>query len=231
MASDSQSTEDIGVRGTVRKIFRISDKLAWGGSGSGNIISDLHATFSTSASEIEGQHDPADLVRSLSYPVLQKHYDQFIQPPGHETQSPATGGIVCGYDASGLPFILELAPTGMVSHYEDNGFCAIGSGGAFAGMANALLAHFDLPNKSVSTGKLVAFRVTNAVIQASAHEVGPPVQLWTISPDEGAVEIESDELKVVEGMVGGWQQTELESLQVFMNSDGLNPSELPQPSP
>jgi proteasome beta subunit len=227
VASDNQSTEDIGVRGRAKKIFRISDKIVWGGSGFSNVISDLHATYVSSASSIDAADDPSDMVRSLSFPVLQKHYDHFIQPPGEELQSPATCGIVCGISASHEPFILEVAPTGMVTHYGDNGFCVIGSGGAFAGMANALLAHFDLPNKDVSTGQLVAFRVTNAVIQASAHGVGPPVQLWTISVDEGAVEIDVNELKVIEGMVGGWQQTELESLQVFMNSDVLNPSELP----
>jgi len=91
-------------------------------------------------------------------------------------------------------------------------FAAVGSGGAFATVARALMEHYTeggpLP---VDLGRQVAYRTIDTTCRVSASGVGLPVQLAVVD-DNGARELSPDEVKQVGTEVAGWTQLERETL-------------------
>ena len=70
---------------------------------------------------------------------------------------PAAYVLAAGF--TDRPWIIEVRPDGMASHFEDVGFHAIGSGAAMARQAGTLLSHFRVTERSLDHGVAAAVRV------------------------------------------------------------------------
>jgi len=208
LATDSQITDaDRGMTYPAQKLHPLGATAAWGGSGSRAVLLDLEKVFASSAAAILEGEDVGRELQERVLPVLRHHYDTFIpEVPGQETKGgPAAYVLAVGY-AHDRPFVVEINPNGMIGHYEDIGFHAVGSGSALAQQAGALLGHFDIRERPVAYGVAAAVRTLDALARTSAS-VGDEIDVCRITP-EGAAHLEDDEVDEVRGVVQRWVEAE-----------------------
>lgn len=218
IASDSQVTDSArGMSYPAQKLHALGDRAAWGGSGARSVLGDLEDIFEDSAAAILESDDVGRALQERTLPVLKHHYEHFITDvPGEETAgTPSADVLAAGY-AGADPFIIEVNPNAMVSHYEDVGFHAVGSGAAMAQQAGALLSHFDMSERQVRFGVVGALRVLDALSRTSPS-VGLPFDICRITPAEGAHHLDEDEIAETEALVQRWGELEQQAL------DGLFP--------
>jgi 20S proteasome alpha/beta subunit len=232
MASDSQSTEETGgIRYDVPKVFQLTDRAMWGGSGSGQIIREVRQVLEANRAALEATDTPGQVLVGLVRPVLALHYQNFMQVPALVPASPATSILAAGWTTNNEPWIVEVDPRCQYTHYEDGrGFHAIGSGAGFGQLAHSLLAHFEVAEHGLEYGRMVVFRAIAAAIETSASGVGGPVQLW-IADRDGVRKIENGERDELAASVGGWQEAERNTLEELLSVQEQEPSEMPSETP
>ena len=185
MASDSQITDPVrGVSYPAQKLHALGKHAAWGGSGSRAVLYDLERIFDAEAEAITEAPDVGHALQQRVLPVLHNHYENFIAdvPGGKPGATPATYVLAAGY-TDGKPFIVDIDPHGLIGHYEETGFQAVGSGSPMAQQAYALLTHFQMTRRSVDYGVVAALRVLDA-LDASSPSVGGPMDICRITPEE-----------------------------------------------
>lgn len=237
MASDSQATEahpnvHQRVRRETDKVFPLGGRVLWGASGMGSVIEELGEALPGHERSIERSTNIPSTVKRPVKTVLKNHYDGFVRVPEvplSEQSLPVASVLFAGYDGNDDPYIVEVDHNCNASRYEDEGFHAIGSGASFAQMSNALLAHFEVAQRPLAHGLLVAYRVLDAVINTSAYGVGGPIQLWQLTRESGAEHIRDEELSQIQAQVGGWQTLERESLERYLGEDTQNEDAEPLP--
>ncbi len=135
-----------------RKLHRLGDHAAWGGSGARSVLRDLEIRFDHEAAEIVGARDVGHALQERMVPILRHHYEFFIaEVPGEEVPgTPSAYLLAAGY-SHGEPFIVKVDPTGLVGRYEEVGFHAVGSGAPMAQQASALLGHFQMRSGTSTT--------------------------------------------------------------------------------
>ena len=229
MASDSQASEMVaGVRWNVPKIFQLSDRAVWGGTGDAQTILEINQALQGIRPHIEGGADLIHLLPVAIHPVLTRRYSTFIQVPGLQQLSPATGTLACGYDATRGGWIVEVDHHCNSSSYTDRGFHAVGSAAGFALLGNALLSHFRPTERPLSQGRLIAYRVIAAAIQTAMQGVGGDIQMWYVDA-EGAHQVGEDEIAQLQNLVGGWQDEEGKLLDRIFGSDAAPAEPAPPP--
>jgi 20S proteasome alpha/beta subunit len=217
IAADSQVTDsDRGMSYPAQKLHDLGDHAAWGGSGARSVLGDMERAIDASAEEILAAEQVGHALQELALPILRHHYEHFIaEIPGEDTAgTPSAYLLAAGY-AGDEPFIVEVNPNGMVSHYEDIGFHAIGSGAPMAQQAGALLAHFKMVDRPVDYGVMGAVRVIEA-LSITSPSVGLEIDVARITP-EGARHLDPDELDEVRADVKRWIAAEQELLNDFLS--------------
>jgi len=213
IASDSQITESArGMSYPAQKLHDMGDHAAWGGSGARSVLGDLERIFRDSASAIVESDDVGRALQERALPVMKHHYDNFIEHvPGEETAgTPSAYVLAAGYSGD-VPWIIEVNPNGLVTHYEDIGFHAIGGGAPMAQQAGALLAHFDMSERDVRFGVVGALRVLDALGHTSPM-VGPPFDICRITAEDGAHHLDEGEIAEVGDRLTRWNDLEGKAL-------------------
>jgi hypothetical protein len=113
--------------------------------------------------------------------------------------------LFCWLDNAGSPKIFQVSPTGSGSCFRTHR-AAIGSGGPFAEVALASLAHLQTHELDLERLKMVAFKAVQDVIFASSWGVGFPIQMYTITPNEGAHRLVVEEINALRDAVVVWAQ-------------------------
>jgi proteasome beta subunit len=212
LASDSQITDPgRGLSYPAQKLHPLGSHAAWGGSGSRAVLHDIQRLFDAEPDAVVEAQDVGRAVQERVLPIFKHHYANFISdvPEAKPGATPATYVLVAGY-AGEVPFIIDVDPHGLVGHYEDIGFQAVGSGAPLAQQAYALLANFHMTERGVDYGVVAALRVLDA-LDLSSPSVGGPMDLCRITPD-GAQHLDDDEIGEVRRHVGRWQELERKAL-------------------
>lgn len=213
LAADSQITEpDRGLTYPAQKLHGLGRHAAWAGSGSRAVLYDLEQMFDAQPETIVEAGDVGRALQARVVPVLQHHYENFIENvPGQKTSgaTPATYVLAAGY-SDDKPFIVDLDPHGLIGHYEDIGFQAIGSGAPMAQQARALLSNFRMNERPVEYGVLAALRVLQALDETSPT-VGGPMDICRITPD-GADHLSPDDVDTAGAEVRRWRELERDTL-------------------
>lgn len=217
MAADSQITDSArGMTYPGQKLHPLGDHAAWGGSGARSVLLDLEKIFTASPQAILEGEDVAREIQERVIPVLRHHYENFIvDVPGEDTAGTPSAYVLVGGYVGDEAFVIEVNPNGMVSHYEDVGFHAIGSGAAMAQQAGALLSHFDMTKREVDYGVVAAVRTLDALARSSPS-VGDEIDVCRITP-EGAEHLGPRELKRVRKLVARWADAEQEALDRLLD--------------
>lgn len=212
VACDSQITDPgRGLSYPAQKLHSLGTHAAWGGSGSRAVLHDVKRILDTEPDAVLEAADIGKALQERVLPILQHHYVNFIQdvPNDKGGATPATYVLAAGY-ADDRPFIVDVDPHGLVGHYEDIGFHAVGSGSAMAQQAHALLSHLQMGDRPVDYGVVAALRVLHA-LDLSSPSVGGPMDLCRITP-EGAHHLGEDEIAEVHKRVHRWVELERRAL-------------------
>lgn len=213
MASDSQITDPgRGLSYPAQKLHPLGKRAAWGGSGSRAVLYDLERIFTSEPDAVLEADDIGRALQHRTVPVLKHHYENFIEDvpaakPGGAT--PATYVLAAGFAAQ-RPFIVDIDPHGLIGHYEETGFQAVGSGAPMAQQAYALLANFRMTERGVDYGLVAALRVLDA-LDASSPSVGGPMDLCRITADQ-AHHLDQEAVDGVRDQVGRWFKLEERAL-------------------
>jgi len=212
MASDSQITDSArGMSYPAQKLHTLGSHAAWGGSGSRAVLYDVEQIFDSEADTVVEAKDIGHALQERLLPVFKRHYANFIEDvPGQKSAgTPATYVLAAGY-AGDKPFIVDLDPNGLIGHYEEVGFQAVGSGAAMAQQAHALLGHFRMTERDVDYGVVAALRVLDA-LDATSPSVGAPMDICRITPD-GARHFNSGDVDDARTQVRRWVELENQAL-------------------
>jgi proteasome beta subunit len=208
LGSDSQITDKgRGMTYPAQKLHPLGELAAWGGSGARSVPTDVERCFNENSAAILEAPDIGHALQERVLPILRHHYDTFIPDvPGDEGGgTPAAYVMAVGW-RNGEPWILEITPSGMIGHYADIGFHAIGSGAPMAQQAGSLLSHFHLAERSLRFGCAAVLRVLQALDLTSAS-VGKPFSLCRIDK-QGAHHLSQEEIEEVSNVVRRWEEAE-----------------------
>lgn len=213
IGADSQITDaDRGLSYPARKLHRLGDHAAWGGSGARAVLTELEKMFDANPEPIVEAPDPAHALQDAVLPLLRRHYANFVpEVPGKAAggATPATYVLAAGY-SGGEPFIVDIDPHGLIGRYEAVGFHAVGSGAAMAQQAGALLAQYRMIERSVEHGLVAALRVLDA-LDTTSPSIGGPMNLCRMTP-EGAHHLDEKEIEEVRERVRRWVGLEQRAL-------------------
>ena len=213
MASDSQITDPgRGLSYPAQKLHMMGKHAAWGGSGSRAVLYDLEQIFNAEPDAILEADDIGRALQQRTLPVLKHHYENFIEDvPASKTggATPSTYVLAAGF-AGDRPFIVDIDPHGLIGHYEETGFQAVGSGAPMAQQAYALLANFRMTERGVDYGLIAALRVLDA-LDVSSPSVGGPMDLCRITAD-GAHHLDPEAVDGIRERVGRWLKLEERAL-------------------
>jgi hypothetical protein len=119
--------------------------------------------------------------------------------------------LVLGF-ANDVPYFFGLGYQGEIWWHTPSRFSAIGSGGSFAQVANALMSHYlEGVEIDVDLGLMFAFRAVETTCAVSSGNVGLPVKL-AIADSQNARVLSDAELEAVAESVSRWKQVERDSL-------------------
>lgn len=208
LGSDSQITDKgRGMTYPAEKLHPLGDLAAWGGSGARSVLADVERCFNENSAAILEAPDIGRALQAQVLPILRHHYDTFIPDvPGEEGGGTPSAYVMAAGWRDGKPWILEITPSGMIGHYADIGFHAIGSGAPMAQQASSLLSHFHLTERSLRFGCAAVLRVLRALDLTSAS-VGEPFSLCRIDA-EGAHHLSEEEIEKVGDNVRRWEDAE-----------------------
>ena len=208
LGSDSQITDKgRGMTYPAEKLHPLGKTAAWGGSGARSVLTDVQRCFNEKSAAILEAPDIGRALQEQVLPILRHHYETFIPDvPGEEGGGTPSAYVMAAGWRDGEPWIIEITPSGMIGHYADIGFHAIGSGAPMAQQAGSLLSHFHLAKRSVRFGCAAVLRVRHALDLTSAS-VGKPFSLCRIDA-EGAHHLSEEEIKEVGDVVSRWEDAE-----------------------
>ncbi len=208
IGSDSQITDKgRGMTYPAEKLHPLGDTAAWGGSGARSVLTDVKRCFNEKSAAILEAPDIGRALQAQVLPILRYHYETFIEDvPGEEDGGTPSAYVMAAGWRDGEPWIIEITPSGMIGHYADIGFHAIGSGAAMAQQAGSLLSHFHITKRSTRFGCAAVLRVLHALDLTSAS-VGKPFSLCRIDA-EGAHHLSDEEIEEVGEVVRQWEEAE-----------------------
>jgi 20S proteasome alpha/beta subunit len=137
-----------------------------------------------------------------------------------------TDFLMTGF-ADGTPMLLEVAQDGQANWHTAEGFYAIGSGGAFASVAQALMKHYlDDGPLPLELGMQIAYRTIETACDVSTGGVRTPVQMAVVDA-EGSRIVDSGEIEELKDRVTGWKQVERDALRGHVNDTPASELEAP----
>lgn len=208
LGSDSQITDKgRGMTYPAEKLHPLGDTAAWGGSGARSVLSDVKRCFNDHSGAILEAPDIGRALQEQVNPILRHHYETFIpNVPGEDGGGTPSAYVMAAGWRDGAPWIVEITPSGMIGHYGDIGFHAIGSGAPMAQQANSLLSHFHVANRSMRFGCAAVLRVLQA-LDLTSPSVGDPFSLCRIDAD-GAHHLSDEDIEQVSEDVRRWEKAE-----------------------
>lgn len=168
------------------------------------------------------QPDPEQIRKTLQsfvHPAMKKAYESALIPqqyaPGQTISGFPTDFLFLGY-ANGKPWFLEFDQSGQINWHPD--FYAIGSGGQFASVCRALLAHHIGDGLNIERGRYVAYRAIATTCDVSSFGVGLPVQIAVVD-HQGARILDDAEMESIAIAVDRWKELEKDTLATFSTTD------------
>jgi hypothetical protein len=219
-----------GTAGTSIKVRALaSPAMVWTAAGSVYVIEEVQAVVNdwaakTSTNGDLARIDAADfsLIRTRVganvHRAVKAAYERQLPFGGQAivpgtTQHPFSSDFLFAGYHDGRPYILEFARDGQMNWHQDRMFYAVGSGGAFATVAQALLQHhLDEGPLDLHLGKQLAYRTIETTCQVSSQFVGGPVQMAVVDA-EGARILGLEEMEEIQTAVAGWKQVERDAFR------------------
>jgi hypothetical protein len=194
--------------------------LAWTAAGSVYVIEEVGVTISSMATQ-----DPVRVFcREPNHPLIRSSFGGAVTQKLRQCYASAlpfgiqqqvnnavhpfiSDFLLLGW-AQATPWFLEISHDGQMNWHTKARFAAVGSGGPFASVAQALMEHYlEGPSVTVEDGLLLTYRTIATTCAVSPGGVGLPVWLAVVT-DKGARILERAEVEQVGTSVDGWKLVE-----------------------
>lgn len=235
VASDSMlSTGTLAAN--MQKVFALDRlRVLWAGAGAVYTIEAVGQTLQQLAGDGKASHafmqsDLPAIRTALETRVVQgamkRCYESVLATSDEQKKAyPVAEFLVLGWSKQGAHATI-ISTDGQLNWRHQVRFCAIGSGGTFALVANALMAHYvEGADLTVELGLRLAFRTIETICRVSSQLIGPPVQLGVVDA-MGARVLTQPEVDAVEEAVAGWKTLEAVTLR-----KNITPPAPPEPLP
>jgi 20S proteasome alpha/beta subunit len=226
VASDSMASNG-PVASTAVKVRRLMQPIVWTASGSVFVIEEAAQQLANLETQIgqnpqaQSAFDQPDLAAIRQYiadclkqTMRQCYGSALLFGANQQVNSNhpfITDFLVTGYTLA-TPYLLEIAHDGQVNWHTDEAFYAIGSGGAFAAVAQGLMKHYlDGGPLPLQYGMQLAYRTIETACEVSSMWVRTPVQLAIVDKDGPRV-LDHAEIEQLKDEVTGWKQLERDAL-------------------
>lgn len=195
--SDSQVTAG-PVRYTSEKIFELNKHALWAGSGEVAVIQRMEEqllALPESGRPLAALRDTlSNAVSTIVRQMLQNDFRTGFLPPDPEALlTMHRADFLFAEICEGKPRVLHLLPNG-TTEWIRGPFAATGNGDLFA---HALLKKFESTPLTLLPAKVLAYKTIEEAIEVGAYGLGPPIRLWTITPN-GASRIGPEELAAID---------------------------------
>ncbi len=210
VAADSQATIGTQVatrQGGVQKLFCLGESIVWGSAGAVGLTQRAAEALEKLGNDKKRCEGPLaslrpEIKRTIGK-VLKEGNESFV-PSGHQTHWQGNAFLFAGH-TGGLPWILEIGPTGADQDHDPHS--AIGSGDVFAYFAQASMQHLPLKTATDQTGRMIVYRTIATACRVSAFGISEPIQMWSATA-KGCHELEQAELDAVRDSVTVWHELE-----------------------
>jgi 20S proteasome alpha/beta subunit len=227
VASDSMASNG-PIASTAVKVRQLAEQpIVWTASGSVFVIEEAAQQLSNLETQLGqnaqaqvafGKPDLAVIRQNLAGCLKQTMAQCYGSALPFANQQQVNGNhpfitdfLVTGYTQA-TPYLLEVAHDGQVNWHTEEGFYAIGSGGAFAAVAQGLMKHYlDGGPLPLKYGMQLAYRTIETACEVSSMWVRTPVQLAVVTED-GARVLDHAEIEQLKDEVSGWKQLERDAL-------------------
>lgn len=207
--SDTQVTTG-PVRASATKILRLNDHVIWGASGELALIQRV-------AESLEGfpnRGQPLTTVRDMLAQFVQKAVQELLNLDFRTQFNRIPNDLLDLHPGDFLfvecrdkPRILHILQNGTPEWIEGR-FAATGNGDLFA---HALLQKYAGVKLIRKHAKLLAYKVIEEAIQVGAYGLGPPIDIWTVTPD-GVEQVTNQEIAALEDAAHLLRDREVEML-------------------
>lgn len=202
LASDSQETSG-ATRTVQRKIWDVDGRVAWGAAGETALTERLVVnSYALRVVLAEQRFQIADGILGVTTPLQRTGLDGHVALPN--TQPAMLAALFCWCEGD-FRHIYQVTPTGAGSCFRPYR-AAIGSGGPFADVALSSVAHLQTHELDLERLKMVAFKAVQDVILTSSFGVAFPIQMCTVTPNEGVRHLTMEELNPIRDSVGLWME-------------------------
>ncbi len=182
VAADSHVTMG-SVRFTTPKLRQLGPRVIWGSAGDVGttqvIEHELQKHFGSGVDETsinDLRHKLLDIVN----PVQREALGRWL---GSSATNPLRSSFLFAGHTAGRAWIFRINLMGESTLHDPDDFSAIGSGEAFAYLARANLAHYDLPNTDLDLAGVLLSRSMADIIRTSAHGLALPVSLGQVTAE------------------------------------------------
>ncbi len=209
---------------TLDKIIPLSENILVGGAGSVSVIQKIMKKINEIPKEIKEKGKIEDIkniicnqiVHNIRNEMLNKYRDLYVEK-GEEI-APSADLILTGY-SNGNPIIYLISRDGL-DEEEDN-YCAIGIGDAFAQIS---LKDYDTCSLGVETVKVLVYRAISDAIETGAYGMGEPITIWSITKNDEKIEckkLEDGELSGIQDTVEAIKEISKENLFTAINKNNF----------
>lgn len=165
------------------------------------------------------RHDVGNAIRQAMQRAYSSILPGFVPAPSARPHHPFAASFLLLGVGENESYFLEVAADGQLNWHTQDRFYAVGSGGEFATVAMALLAHYlDSAPVPLEHGMKLAYRAIETTCRVSSGLVGLPVQM-AMADSCGARILGADELSEVEISVNGWKELEKNTLHMDVSDD------------
>jgi 20S proteasome alpha/beta subunit len=223
-ASDMQITDGNDLKYEAHKIFRVNDSGLAGFAGDvwfgKRILALLKNDFKKEFDEGFNQFSAERLARVIAAKI--KDEKELRKNLGRQNSFSGVDMIITTINRYGEPGLLTMDSDCTPDLEYDSGFTCIGNAyNAIHPFLRSALEKVELDKMPIQDMKIIACR---AVMEASkwVNGVGEGLDIWTLSKENGAVNLEKKELDLIRDRVEEWRAFEKKAFELIRHENGKN---------
>ena len=210
LASDSQITTG-EVRTPGQKIHRLNDRCLWAGAGELALVQRVgeHLGALPQDAHLSNLRDQLGaIVKQCVTELMQLDFRlQFLPPDPERLLQLHYADFIFAEFSRGTPELLHLNVMGSPEWVQDRPFVA-GNGDLFT---YALLQKYQGRSLTLEKATILAYKVIEEAIEVGAYGLGPPIDVWRITPAE-VKQLTRDELAALAAAAHELREREIQLL-------------------
>lgn len=224
MASDGQATGGSSggpIRHRIQKIFKLTDNVIFGASGSVGTIQrsrEIVQQFAQQLGTTGLDTGTKEQIRQQLFQIMKNELERHKSFHGKPEGAPLADTLICVRHQDSNCRIWHIAPDCADEFLDELGYGCSGIGDTFA---HTLLKIYYSSDLDTERGKLVAYRVIKEAIEIGAFGLGEPIDIWVMNKSDGKIkQLTKEEIMALGDSHIAWRNMEREVFKKIYEKDG-----------